>query len=324
MSRAARPRVSVVVPTFQRRDAVRRLLAALAVQTIPLDDYEVLVVVDGSDDGTRELVTSLQPGYALRCVWQPNAGRAAACNAGIRLAQGELVVILDDDMEPVPGLLEAHLLAHRSDPRSCVMGSVPVDVGDADPRVAHYIAGRFGAHLQRLADPRHEFVLRDFYSGNASIRRTVLLEAGGFDDAFRVYGNEDLELAYRLVRLGVTLRFCAEAEARQHYEKDFTRLARDTVEKGQTAVLLVRKHPDARAGLRLGTYADGSRAWRLGRSLMLALTRASYRTPAAVVALTRWMERVGVRRLDLHYAFVLDYLYWVGAQSATRDGGTPS
>jgi hypothetical protein len=116
----------------------------------------------------------------------------------------------------------------------------------------------------------------------------------------------------------VTLAFAPEARARQHYEKDFAALARDTVDKGRTAVLFAGKHPDARAGLRLGAYRQASPPWRLARGALLALTRAAPRTRDAVVALTQRMERAGVRRLDLHYQLVLDYLYWAGAQAAER------
>jgi GT2 family glycosyltransferase len=309
----------VVVPTYQGRSSVLRLLNALNTQTIPPEDYEVIVVVDGSDDGTADAVSALRPTYVLQCEWQPNGGRASACNRGINLARGDVVVILDDDMEPTARLLEAHLDEHPADSTRCVMGAAPVQIRVGDPPVARFVARRFSEHLERLAQPDREFVLRDFYSGNASIRRDVLLAAGGYDESFRQYGNEDLELAFRLMRRGVTFGFSAEAEARQHYEKDFRRLARDTIDKGQTAVLLATMHPEARAGLRLGAYGAGPLAWRAVRRMLLLLSRAHAHTPEGLIALTAWMERIGVRRLDLQYQLVLDYLYWVGADRTIRE-----
>ena len=138
--------------------------------------------------------------------WQPNGGRAAACNSAIRLAEGDLVVILDDDMEPAPGLLQAHRSEHHR-ARRCVMGAVPITVEDGDPPHVRYVAAKFDQHLARLARPGHRFQIRDFYSGNSSVRRRSLLAAGLFDERFREYGNEDLELAHRLVAGGIELGF---------------------------------------------------------------------------------------------------------------------
>ena len=99
------PRVSVVIPTYRRRDALLRLLTALERQSLPASDFEVIVVVDGSDDGSREAAEALSTPYALRVCWQENRGRSAARNVGLEAARGELVVMLDDDMEPAPDLL---------------------------------------------------------------------------------------------------------------------------------------------------------------------------------------------------------------------------
>src|SRR5262249_41669387 len=98
-------RVSVVIPTYNRRHHVGRLLRAISAQTLSAAEFEVIVSIDGSDDGTREIVDSAAVPYRLGAIWHPRQGRAAACNAGIRIAGGELLVLLDDDMEPVPRFL---------------------------------------------------------------------------------------------------------------------------------------------------------------------------------------------------------------------------
>src|SRR5512135_2587732 len=104
----ATPYVSVIIPTYNRRDSVERALRALAHQTLAPETYEVIVSIDGSQDGTREMVATFVAPYQLSGIWQPNQGRAAACNAGIRAAQGDVLVILDDDMEAAPGFVLGH------------------------------------------------------------------------------------------------------------------------------------------------------------------------------------------------------------------------
>src|SRR5262245_24154734 len=146
--------VSVVVPTYEGCGSIRRTLDALARQTIPPDDYEVVVSIDGSTDGTRELLTGAVLPYALHVVDQnTNRGRAAACNRGIRRAAGEIVVILDDDMEPIPEFLARHLTRHADRQKRGVLGAVPVACDSRSPVAVRYVGTKFERHLQKLASP---------------------------------------------------------------------------------------------------------------------------------------------------------------------------
>ncbi len=320
-----RLRVSVVIPTYGRCASARRALETLALQSLPASCYEVIVAIDGSEDGTREMVEAFPAPYSLRAHWQPNRGRAAACNAGIALAQGEVVVLLDDDMEPVPQFLEAHLDAHPAGSRRGVLGAVPIPLDASSPPVTRYIGEKFNAHLQKLSRPGHVINFREFYSGNFSIRRDVLLAVGTFDEAFKLYGNEDGELALRLQQAGVELSYSPEVLAIQHYTKDFRGLARDNWGKGQTAVLLARKYPTTFYDLKLGTYHQGSRKWRVLRGALLALSQVWTGLPDALTRAVMLVERSGSPRLPLVYGLALDYFYWLGVRAATRsapDGGT--
>jgi GT2 family glycosyltransferase len=308
--------MSVVIPTYQRRASVERLLRALGGQTLPGADFEVILSIDGSDDGTSEAVSALRPTYTLHHQWQRNSGRAAACNAGIRRASGEVVLLLDDDMEPSPGCLSAHRDRHAADGRLGVLGAVPIALPpDASP-AARYVAEKFGAHLERLRRPGTVIGVRDFYSGHFSIRRDLLLALGLFDEDFRVYGNEDVELAVRLLAAGVRLVYSAEALAWQHYEKDFRALARDSFAKGRTAVLCAAKHPESIPAFRLGTYAEASPRWRIARALLLALTWAWSEMPEVLIRLWLWLEGRWPQAMKHCYGAALDYFFWAGVRTA--------
>jgi len=312
-------RASVVIPTYQRRESVRRALEAFALQTLPPDQFEVIVSIDGSEDGTREMVQALKTPYRLIGLWQPNRGRAAACNAGLRASAGELVVLLDDDMEPAPGFLAAHLAAHAGGARLAVVGAAPVPVEPSSPLVVDYIGSKFNRHLETLSQPGHQFRLRDFYSGNFSILRRTLLEVGGLDESFTEYGNEDLELSHRLARAGIRLAFSPEALARQHYTKDFPALAGDNIAKGRTAVLLASKHAETLGQLKLGGgYDELSPRWRMARSVLLAATRAWPGVAGLAVRFMGWLEHRRPVRMRSYYYYALDYFYWVGVHDALR------
>lgn len=316
-------RVSVVIPTYQRCASVQRALEALGHQTMAATEYEVIVAVDGSDDGTTEMIERFQAPYRLSTLWQPNRGRAAARNAGIRVACGEVIVFLDDDMEPAPGCLLAHADAHPPGSRRAVIGPVPIPVDASSPPIVHYRSEGMESHLSRLAEPGHRLGFRDMYSGNLSLRRDLLHEVGGFDETFTLYGHEDYELALRLVNAGVELGYSPQAIALQYYEKDFAAFARDCLARGHTAVLFARKHPDTTSSPQLAGYHTGSPGWRLVRSGMLALSTWWPRFPEWVIAAMTRLEQRRPRRLPGLYRRSLDYFFWVGAQSALRAPSRP-
>ena len=318
-------RASVVIPTYRRRASLLRALGALATQPIPPSEYEVVVVVDGSDDGTREAAAAAVTPYALRVLWQENRGRAAACNAGIAAARGDLVVVLDDDMTATPELLAAHLAAHDRAEPVAVIGAAPVPMTAHMPPPARYVGAKFNRHLERLAEAGGPLALREFYGGNLSVKREVLEEVGAFDERFTVYGNEDLEISIRLQEAGVLIVYEPGAVAYQSYDKDFSALARDHEAKGRTAVVLARKHPAVRGALRLGAAGGEPVARRGALAVLLGASRA---LPSLRERLVRFVAWLGERRPALalrFYPLVLDFCYWCGVRAASgeREAGSP-
>lgn len=311
----AEPAISVIIPTHQRREPLLRALRSLSQQTLAADSYEVVVAVDGSSDGTEEMLAGLETPYPLQVASGPQHGRAAACNAGLELARGEVIVILDDDMQVVPEFLEHHRDHHPPGSRLCVLGAVPITVEDSSPLAARYIARKFNSHLATLATPGHSFMPRDFYSGNASLRAEALRAVGGFDDSFTVYGNEDVDLSLRLQAQGLKLRYDPRALAHQEYDKDLRALARDTVHKGTTTVMLARVHPDVFHALRLAAPLENSRPWLVARAPLLALTRRRPDLTGVIFAFAALLERLGLWRQPLFYRAVLDYAFWAGVDT---------
>src|SRR5579871_3087260 len=97
-------KLSVVIPTYNRKESLRRTLDGLARQTYPFSEFEVVVVSDGSTDGTAEMLAQYMQTapYALCAITQANGGPSRARNRGIREARYDVIVFLDDDVEPVP------------------------------------------------------------------------------------------------------------------------------------------------------------------------------------------------------------------------------
>ena len=312
-------RVSVLVPTHQRREHLRRALLALAAQTVPPDAFEVVVSVDGSTDGTVEMLRELALPYRLVVREGTRRGRAGTRNDALAAAVGEVAVLIDDDMEPAPDCLAVHLSRHDAAPRLCIVGTVPIRHEPDAPPVTRWLAGMWERRLAELAHPGHVWRTEDFYSGHFSIRRDVLHEVGGFDVGFTEYGYEDVELALRLRQAGVTFRFAPDAVAFQTNDKAFAELARDERAKGRTAVRVALRHPDAFAGFRLAEWDTAPPAGRAVRALVLAFARRWPAVPSVVVraeaAASRW-RLPGLARL---YPQAHGLFFWLGVRDALVD-----
>jgi len=313
------PGVSVVIPTHQRREALRTVLQSLARQSVAPEEYEVVVAVDASTDGTVEMLEEWEGPPRLRWVSPEGRGRAGACNAAVAAARGEVTIVLDDDMRVVPEFVERHRSHHPEGSRRCILGAVPVELDERSPHAARYVKEKFDLHLSRLSDPAHLALPRSFFTGNASLRTETLRAVGGFDDSFGIYGNEDVELALRLRKSGVELGYDPEALAWQSYDKDLGGLQRDTLAKGRTTVQLARSHPEVFSSLRLASPDDASRPWLAARAVLLWATRKLPATSGAVFALFSALEKLGAWRFPLFYRPVLDYAFWAGVDAALRE-----
>ena len=195
--RTPRLAVSVVIPAFNRLDLLRPVLEAFAAHACAAP-FEVVVVDDGSDPP----VDLRGLGDRFRLHRQENRGRAAAVNAGIDAARGEVVVICDSDIVPAEGFVDDHLRFHRENPAEGAthLGALVWGVD----------AGVLGEMLGARANPRMiaytgAIDWTRWYTDNWSFKRALFdRHAFRFDTAFRAWGWEELELAFHLARAGAT------------------------------------------------------------------------------------------------------------------------
>ena len=244
------PIISVVIPTFNRRETLGTVLPLLAKQTLPPDQYELLLCDSGSTDGTRELVAELAIANLRHILPAENRGRSGARNAGIREAKSEFVLFTDADIIPSPNLLAEHLRLHRARPHSAVVGlEVQVD------SIAEYEQVRDnpydqGRHMHGRTDKEMSWLF--FLTGNASAPRQALLDVGLFDENFTVYGHEDLELGYRLQKAGYPIRYNATAVNYHWHPVPFEERCDKMRHSGVATRRFYDKHHDWSILLRLG------------------------------------------------------------------------
>lgn len=237
-------KVSVIIPTFNRRESVLRAVRSVFEQDFPGSEYEVIAVVDGGRDDTAQALRRMDSDRRLRIVEQENRGLPGARNSGARVANGELLVFLDDDMICTPGWLSAHVAAHESGAEGEIVGLGAIYIADDHPQNLAAEMFRIGqgshflSHRERPDDP---WPANAWSFGNTSIKRLVLEALGGFDEQFRM--REDCELGARLVKAGIRQRFVADGVAYQWCHKRPKELLRDAETFADYDLLFLKKHP---------------------------------------------------------------------------------
>jgi len=243
-------RVSVVVPTHNRKMTLRKCLRALEEQTVLPQEFEVVVVDDGSTDGTREMLESERFPFSLTYLHQPNSGPGMARNLGVTRAQGEIVLFVGDDILADPQLLEQHLIAHSEMPgeATAILGHIDWPPGLPRSPVMDFVCGdsslQFAyTHIPHL--PKLDY--RFFYTSNISLRRRFLVDAANdgvrFDPLFRYAAFEDSEFAFRLQSRGLDLRYHSDALAYHDHLMDIAGFGRREYHAGMMAVVFYRMHP---------------------------------------------------------------------------------
>lgn len=233
------PKVSIILPTYNRLPRLEKVLAGLAAQTYPLMSMEVVIVSDGSSDGTNTFLQAYVAPLRVRPLVQANQGPAAARNLGLQVAQGELILFLDDDVVPAPQLVAEHVATHqRQQSDVVVLGPMltPQDV-TLKPWVAWEQAMLYKQY-DDIAAGRWVPTARQFYTGNASLARRHLLAIGGFDTTLR--RAEDVELAYRLADRGLSFVFNDRAVGYHYADRSFAAWLQTPYQYGRNDVIFAR------------------------------------------------------------------------------------
>jgi GT2 family glycosyltransferase/peptidoglycan/xylan/chitin deacetylase (PgdA/CDA1 family) len=311
------PRLSVVVPTFERRELVRKLLEALARQDVEVS-FEAIVVVDGSTDGTADALEAASYPFDLAVITQDRSGAATARNRGAARARGDVLLFLDDDMEPDAGLLRVHLEAH-DDGADVVVGAMPLHP-DSPHTILTEGVGEWADELaERCERPGYRLDAKDLFTGQLSIGRALFEELGGFDERFTAggtFGNEDVDFAHRVVARGCSIVFRPDAVSRQRYVVTARELLERATQVGVADVAATRLHREGMTGLRAWSLLGRPTSWRA--RIVLALPAAVRRLivplrALAVVLADRGLKDGITRRLFAQVHFVH---YWLGVAAA--------
>jgi GT2 family glycosyltransferase len=314
-------RASIVIPTHNRRDSLRRTLLALARQSISAERFETLVICDGCTDGSVHMCHELSPElpYRLRVIEQTNSGPAAARNRGVEEALASLIVFLDDDIVPDPALLATHIRAHHPQDNLVTIGPMLPPPDEALSVWAEWENSVVLKEYQAMESGKYEATERQFFTGNAALRKEHLITVGGFNPDFR--RAEDVELAIRLRETGVTFAFLPDARSWHYISRSFENWLKTPIKYADADVLMSRAgYPDTLWAV-AGEFPNRSLPVR---ALVRACAGHHRRTRAAESALRRLIlqaEDSGKRRRTARAACSLLFNLRYYHQIATLLGG---
>ena len=303
---------SIIIPTHNRAARLRVCLEALSLQTQPATDFEVIVIDDGSTDGTSEILAEIETPFVLRVIRQTEGGQCAALNRGIA-ASGRFCLILDDDIIPSPGLVAEHFRAQHASGGVVAIGQLTVSASASADWYARHFTQRWNDHYLHLNQRMRPLTWQDCYSGNMSAPRLALLEVGGF--AVDLPAGFDIELGYRLQQSGISMVYLPMACGEHHDNKTGLQLLSEDERAGRMMFELIRRHPDLLPEL-LGGFWDTSQRAIILRRILLTL-----RIPPSVLML------LGPSLRSKHwnqewFRFASTYAYWYGVRQAVPDRET--
>ena len=237
-------KATIQLCTYNRAHLLERVLDACFEQTVSSADYEVVLVNDGSVDETPAIIAGAQTRAtcSFRVVNQANGGLAKARNAGLARSTGERIILIDDDVLPLPNFVEEHLRSHARDPRAIVRGAaITVENFDDLP--------------PPIWTPR-DYSGNYFWTTNVSVPLATLRAVGGFNETFAEYGWEDIDVGLRLRFAGTKAIFNRRAVV-YHYKPrpragDVEKMLRQARAQARTAVQLAQLHPHWRTYLATG------------------------------------------------------------------------
>lgn len=311
--------VSIVVPTHNRCASLLRLLDALRQQDFPAERMEVVVVADGCTDETQAALDAFSAPFRLSHVELSGLGPSHARNAGAAIARGRILLFIDDDIEPLRGLVSSHMARHRNaeSDEFVLIGYYPTQLSTQTGFYAAALATWWEEAFDSMAAPGHRFTYTNVLAGNLSLPRKLFEDLDGFETEFPHPGGEDYELGIRLVKKGAVFGFSRAAIGLHHETSDLRRSMRRKIIEGVSDVWMAQAHPEITPCLRINrsslSLAERTTRWAAFNASWLARVIDQVGIGGARVA-----EMIASRRLWLRFCFfVLSANYWRGVAEAT-------
>lgn len=236
---------SVIIPTYNRRDILKRTLNCIAMQTFSLRDYEIIVIDDGSEDGTAEFLKKYNcNNYFKYLVNETNMGRAVTRNKGIVAARGSYVLMIDDDIWAEPGLIAEHYRTHKEHSSDIgVVGAIHISPEVPNTAVNMYLNRHHLWCLSEMRKSANDLPYSFCKTANLSFKKDLLLKVGLFNETFKTYGGEDSELGFRINQECIKFIFAPNAVGKHYHDESLDGFIKKEEERTRSFELYKHLYP---------------------------------------------------------------------------------
>lgn len=308
---------SVLIPSYNDRHHLLLCIEHLARQSYPPQRFEVVVVLDGSTDGSFEALERLATPFRLQVVRQSNRGRAAALNRAAETAEGRLLIVTDSDVLADPEFVRSHIEAHeRGD---VVIGPIPLS--DRSPKnfLTEGVRRWAERHERSMQGRTGSFSCSEIYGANLSISKAHFDALGGYRTDLR--RTEDFQLGKRIIAAGHSIVFCPGARAVHIYDKTIAEWCRDFYQDGIFHLRFVQEFPDEIPNLKIGRYYPQSLVKRVVRPLVIGDSLPGRSIVACSKPILELGRRLGLtwRLLSAWKGVIGDALFWKGVLDELGD-----
>ncbi len=240
-------KISVIIPTFNRKAKLIRTLDSIKRSTFPLKDFEVIIIDDGSSDDTGQIIKNY-PKDKLNLTYycQVNQGPAKARNVGVELAKAAIVLFCGDDTLFHKNLLKRHYELHKENKGIAVLGLCLWDEHLDVDRFMRYIAPNGFQYNYSLIDNEEDAGFSFFYTCNISLEKRWFNFAK-FDTSFTDAAYEDIDLGYMLEKKGLKIHYCEDAIVYHSHKYDPESFYKRMEKVGKNAEVFFRKHKDLKS-----------------------------------------------------------------------------
>jgi glycosyltransferase involved in cell wall biosynthesis len=240
-----KPYLSIIIPTYNRAEKLEKTLEYLHTQSLSLESYEIIVVNDGSTDQTEELLKKwTAKSSVVHALHQKNAGQGVARNHGLKKAEGEVVLFIGDDIYATENFLLSHVRFHQDHPEENAACLGITEWEEPSTPFMNWLTHGGPQFAYDKLKSGQEASFWFFYTSNLSLKTSLLIKES-FDEDFKGYGWEDIELGYRLHKnADLKLIYTPEALATHDHAMEEKDLERKMLSIGKTAKIFQTKHPE--------------------------------------------------------------------------------
>lgn len=237
--------LSIVVPTHNRKDVLKKTIECLCQQTFNTNDLELIVVDDGSIDGTDKDMRNLQLPIAFTYLRNNvTMGRAATRNRGIEKSGGKLILMIDDDVWATPDLVKYHVIRHQSSPVELAVVGAILPSPEIPQTAVNIFQNRHHLWCYREMTRRSDNLPYGFCkTANLSIKKETIFKINLFDEGFHHYGGEDTDLGLRLIKENIKLVFSEHALGYHYHNENIATIENKYSEYAKSIVYFTKLYP---------------------------------------------------------------------------------